>query len=360
MNPFVLWNPINLIDGEARWFLTFLFIISVAAIATHFWKWLCTRLRQKFTSRDELIKDATVSAAISPVAFYIWFLTIIECIDLISDRFFSQSLAYQVRLLVSASAVLTIGWFLFRLKESVTAVLLTRSQNGDLSMHPGKVYGMAKLFSILIAITVALLLMEVTGVSVNTLIAFGGISGLALAFASQEIISNFFGGVMIHVVQPFALGDLINLPSSTLEGYVEEIGWYETRLRSKNMEAIYIPNSLFSKAYVINSTRRSHRRLDEKISIRHKDLTKAPKIIDSIRKSLTSNPAIDESQKLVVNIHQISPYSVDINIKAISSYLEEVRFLELRDSLLIQFFDIVHAAGAEIAVPVEAIISVEK
>lgn len=356
----LLWNPINIIDGEARWFLTFLAIITLASVATHFWRWLCVRLHQKLAAKDELIKDAAVSAAIGPVAFYIWFLTIIECIDLISDHFFSQGLAYQVHLLISTSAVLTIGWFLFRLKENVTAVLLIRSQNGDIALQPGKVYGIAKLFSIVISIILALLLMEVTGVNVNTLIAFGGISGLALAFASQEIIANFFGGIMIHIVQPFALGDLINLPSSTLEGHVEEIGWYETRLRSKDMQAIYIPNSLFSKAYVINGTRRSHRRLDEKISIRHTDLDKAAKIIESIRQFLTNNPGIDASQKLIVNLEQISAYSVDIRVQAISPFVEEAKFLALRDAALLHAFEIIHTAGAEIAIPVEAIISIEK
>ena len=28
----------------------------------------------------------------------------------------------------------------------------------------------------------------------QTLIAFGGIGGLALAFASQQVVANFFGG----------------------------------------------------------------------------------------------------------------------------------------------------------------------
>jgi MscS family membrane protein len=55
-----------------------------------------------------------------------------------------------------------------------------------------------------------------TGSSLNTLIAFGGISGLALAFASQEVIASFFGGLMTYITQPFVIGDWIILPEKNI------------------------------------------------------------------------------------------------------------------------------------------------
>lgn len=355
----LLWNVINLIDGEAGWFLTFLLTITLAASATHFWRWLCVRLQKKFTQNNEPIKNATIQASLLPVTCYIWFLTAIQSIDLVSDRFFSESFTSGLKFIVGVSAVGLISWFLLRVNHNIRVVLLERSKKREIALDPGKVYGLAKLVSVIILCLSAIFLMEVTGVSVNTLIAFGGISGLALAFASQEIIANFFGGIMIHVNQPFALGDLINLPNASLEGTVEEIGWYETCLRSRDKQPIYIPNALFSKAYVINSQRRTHRRINEKISIRHQDLDLSPAIIDEIRSFLQTHPSVDTSYNVLVYIDQVGSAAVELHITALSTSVDEPEFLRFRDALLIQAARIIKAHGAEFSVPFEAIVSLD-
>lgn len=357
---FILWNPINVIDGEAHWFLVFLTILSIAALTTHFWRWFCTRLVQKFQNSDELLKSAAINASFSPIVFYIWFVAFIQAIDLISDHFFSHSLAYEIKLLYSSSAVLTFGWFLFRLKNNVAGVLLEKSKAKEIGLEPGKVYGMQKLFSVLIVIIVLLVLLEVTGVSLNALIAFGGISGLALAFASQEIIANFFGGIMIHIVQPFAIGDSIVLPNSSIEGIVEEIGWYETRLRSKEMQPIYIPNSLFSKAFVVNNGRRSHRRILEKISIRHEDLPKSAAIVADIKKFLIEYESIDSAKRMYVHIDQIASYSLDIGLSALTTSVDETEYYAVRDVVLAKACEIIRSHKAEIAIPRETIVPYDK
>jgi len=360
MYALILWNVINLFDGEARWFLTFLLILAIASVATHAWRWACGSLHRKFAVHDAFVKDAAVQASLLPVTWYIWFLTAIECIDLISDQFFSENLFVGYKPLFGASVVLLIAWFLVGFKQNVMTVLLRKSQNREIALEPGKVYVMAKLVSVIIFVVILLLLMEVTGVSINTLIAFGGISGLALAFASQEIIANFFGGVMIHINQPFAIGDLIDMPSSDIEGYVEEIGWYETCLRSKDKTPIYIPNSLFSKAYVINCTRRTHRRIDEKVSIRHQDIDKAGKITSDIKKFLTNSSDIDTTEKILVHLSQIAPYSVDLSVSALSKIIDEGKFLYFRDQAIVEIASIINAHGAEIAIPLEAVLPLER
>ena len=49
------------------------------------------------------------------------------------------------------------------------------------------------------------------GVNVNTIIASLGIGGMALAFASQDTIANFFGSVSIIVDRPFIVGDYVKM-----------------------------------------------------------------------------------------------------------------------------------------------------
>lgn len=354
------WSLINLIDGEARWFMTFLAILTFAAVATHLWRWAAVALGHKFQAKNQFFKEASIKASLLPVVFYIWFVAFLKVADLVSDEFFSQSLPEQIKLFSRSTLVLTIAWFLFRLKNNVAVVLLQKSRRKQISMEPGSIHGMTKLCSVLIVIITLLLLLEVTGVSFNALIAFGGISGLAFAFASQEVIANFFGGVMIHVVQPFQVGDYIVLPSSSMEGIVEEVGWYETILRSKEMQPIYIPNSFFSKAFVVNNGRRSHRRIQDKISIRHDDLSKAASIINAIRTFLQGYESIDTAKRININIDQIGPYSIDISIMALSSSIDETEFLAVRDCVLTRACAIVEEHGAKLAIPRETVVPYEQ
>ncbi len=339
-------------DGEASWFFSFLFTLTIAAVTTHAWRWLCTSLQNKFLEKNELIKNAAIQASLFPLICYIWFITAVQCLDLISDHFFSESLSGDLKYVFSISAVLVVGWFLLRLNHNIRLVLLERSKRGEIALDPGKVYGIGKLASVIIVILVVILLMDVTGVSVNTLIAFGGISGLAIAFASQEIIANFFGGIMIHINQPFQLGDLISLPNASIEGAVEDIGWYETVLRSKDKQPIYIPNALFSKAYVVNSHRRTHRRVNENISVRHKDLAQVPAIVNVLREYLEKHKLVDKSQNIMVYIDKVAPTSVDLTISCLSTTTSEPLFLQFRDEVLIKAAQIIKEHDAEIAIPV--------
>lgn len=356
MSQLLLWNVINLLDGEASWFLTFLVILTLAAVANHFWRWLSTKLQKKYTQKHELIKKSTIQAATLPVSCYIWFVAAVQTLDLISDRFVSESFTNGLKYLFTISAVLIVGWFLLRINVNIRSVLLERSRNQEIGLDPGKIHGLAKLISVIVVLVMAIVLMDVTGVSLTALVAFGGISGLALAFASQEIIANFFSGIMIHINQPFALGDLISLPTHSIEGTVEEIGWYETCIRSKDKQPIYIPNALFSKAYVINGQRRSHRRINEKISIRHQDLALATPIINEIRHYLSQHEGVDTSQSILVYIDQVSSAAVELHITCLSEYINEAAFLHFRDELIIKAISVIQAHGAEFSIPVEAVV----
>jgi len=357
MQSFLLWNLINLLDGEAGWFLAFLAILTLASVLTHGWRWLSAKLQAKFVRQGKLLKNAAIQASILPVSCFIWFVAVVCILDLLSDRLFSESFATGLKPLFSITAVLLAGWFLLRANHSIRHLLLEQSRHQDIALDPGKVFGLTKLASVVIVLLMAIILMEVSGVGLNTLIAFGGISGLAVAFASQEVIANFFGGIMIHVNRPFSVGDVISLPNSSLDGTVEYIGWYETVLRSKDRQPIYIPNALFSKAYVVNGTRRSHRQVNEKISIRHDDIPQALAVIDDIRKYLQNHAGVDEPHKVLVSIAQVGPVSVDLTINCLSSVVDEAKFLQFRDEVVVHAVGLLKAHGCQLAIPVEAIIN---
>jgi MscS family membrane protein len=192
------------------------------------------------------------------------------------------------------------------------------------------------------------MLLEATGRSFSTLIAFGGIGGLALAFASQEIISNFFGGFMIYITQPFAIDDWILLPDLSVEGVVEQIGWYTTHIRSLDKQPMYIPNSLFNKQVVITRSRMSHRQIKEVVGVRSEDYNKLRAITEDIEKQLRKHHDIDHSQSIIVRFSGYGPSTLDIYISAYTNKVDTSSYMRVKEAILFAIGDTIARHGAEI------------
>lgn len=85
------------------------------------------------------------------------------------------------------------------------------------------------------------------------LFASAGIVGLAVAFAAQDTISQFFGGISIYFDQPFKPGDRIEIDDGEI-GIVQEIGIRSTRIKNLYNNMIVIPNSIIANSKVTNYT----------------------------------------------------------------------------------------------------------
>lgn len=208
-----------------------------------------------------------------------------------------------------------------------------------------------KLGTVLILIIGVMLLLEVTGNSLNTLVAFGGISGLALAFASQEVIASFFGGLMIYVSHPFSIGDWIVLPERSIEGHVEEIGWYNTKIRTFDKRPIYVPNSIFSKIVVVNPSRMSHRQIKETIGIRYRDVASLKGIIADVKELLDKSPDIDHDMYYGVYFSEFGAYSLDILFSAYTFEKSTDGYNKIKEQIFFGIIDILDKHHAELAFP---------
>src|SRR5690606_5396265 len=157
--------------------------------------------------------------------------------------------------------------------------LITRVERN--LVHPGymkepldetTVRAMGKLLRAAVLITSVLIVLQLLGYSVSGVLAFGGIGGLAVGFAAKDLLANFFGGLMIYLDRPFAVGDWVRSPDKEIEGTVEDIGWRLTRIRTFDKRPLYIPNSVFNTISVENPSRMHNRRIYETIGVRYDDI----------------------------------------------------------------------------------------
>ncbi|MBT8507596.1 mechanosensitive ion channel protein MscS [Methanomicrobiaceae archaeon CYW5] len=98
-----------------------------------------------------------------------------------------------------------------------------------------------------IAILIVLSYLEI---DITPLLAAGGIFGIAIALAAQDLISNFFGGALIVVDKPFSVGDRVMIEGNL--GDVVSIGPRSSRIMTLDYQLLTIPNSTIANSIVTN------------------------------------------------------------------------------------------------------------
>ena len=93
------------------------------------------------------------------------------------------------------------------------------------------------------------IILSYLGVDVSAIVTSLGIGGIALALASQELIKNFFGGLMLIMDGTFQVGDRIKIGS--LEGKVIGISLRTIHIQLDDGSVAHIPNSQLLKNTVI-------------------------------------------------------------------------------------------------------------
>ena len=85
-------------------------------------------------------------------------------------------------------------------------------------------------------------------------LASAGIVGIAVGFAAQDTLSNFFAGIAIIADAPYQIGDYVNLAEGQ-RGKVVAIGLRSTRILTRDDVEITIPNSVIGSTAIVNETR---------------------------------------------------------------------------------------------------------
>jgi MscS family membrane protein len=339
---------LRILEGGYGLMVQVISILAFVIIFNFFIKKILFRLREHFIQQQKVWKLSVVSAIHKPLFFFVWFLATLSSLDIIHTKWFPIPL-FDYRLFVGIGSVLTLCWFLLRLKSKIMYSAMQMSQQHKIGWTLGKLDLVGKLGSGAVLLITGILLMDVTGRNMQTLITFGGIGGVALAFASQQVISNFFGGLMIYLTQPFSIGEWVSIPDKKIEGRVELIGFYSTRICNLDKKPIYIPNSVFAQSIISNASRNSHEQFKEIIRLRFEDIQIVNALTKEIYKLLDSLSFVDSLQDNKVHLLQIGTTSLDIEVLAYVSKLENMSFEQARQEILIQIMNLVAKQGAQIA-----------
>ena len=232
-------------------------------------------LGEQFEKTTNVWDDALFKAAQGPLSWFILILGLIWAVQ-ISDGYLDMVLFSPANLDIVRQLtfiVLTMV-FLVRFITLAEARLLdglqAQAEGAQGRLDPTTLHALAKLTRLSVVISAVLVALPTLGIEITALLAFGGVGGIAVGFAAQDLLSNFFGGLMIYLDRPFAIGDWIRSPDREIEGTVESIGWRLTVVRTFDKRPLYVPNSVFAKLALENPSRMTNRRIYETIGIRYR------------------------------------------------------------------------------------------
>lgn len=308
---------------------------------------------KKIISRAEKLNKEGWKARVGkifrpPLSTLLWVLAALYAIDVIGDQVgFSIAVRYLGALRKTA-VVGSSAWIFFRWKNEFEHALLT-SHSTRVDLTTIKVVG--RLATIGASIITGLIILQIFGVNIAPLLAFGSIGAASLGFASKDVIANFCSGIMLYVTRPFVIGDQIYLPEKDLEGKIEEIGWFRTSIRDKEKRAVYLPNNFFSTLIVVNISRMTHRRIKHLLKIGFKDVKKISEIVDEMRKHLERCPHIDQQAPLQVFLKSFGDYACEIEIEAYSTVIDQAEFNQLQHQILLELESILKGMGVTLALP---------
>ncbi|MEO0232969.1 MAG: mechanosensitive ion channel domain-containing protein [candidate division WOR-3 bacterium] len=204
---------------------------------------------------------------------------------------------------------------------SITIVLINIA-SGFLKIYTEKLKEALPSVSILeniikisILIIGLLVLLNFLGISIIPIITALGVGGIAIALALQDTLSNLFAGFHIILSKHIRPGDYVKLQTGE-EGYVVDITWRNTTIKSLLNNLIVIPNSRLSSTIFTNY------HLPEKemsliipVTVSYdSDLERVEEVTTSIAKEVLREIYGKEDDEVFIRYSSFGEYGINFNV----------------------------------------------
>lgn len=310
------------------------------------------RLHPKAANSKTIWDEVLIEAIHKPLRVFIW----------VSGLRFAAAIAHKVDQSVSifkafdklhdAAVIILLVWFLVRFISFSQEKVLARKVY---KLDKTSVNALGQILRVSIIITGSLIVLQTLGYSITGLLALGGASTIVVGLAAKDMMSNFFGGLMIYFDRPFAIGDWVRSPDRSIEGTVEHIGWRLTRIRTFDKRPLYVPNGVFSNITVENPSRMTNRRIFAKVGLRYEDAAEMATILKDIEAMLNVHAAIDTKQTLMVNLIEFGESSLIFMIYAFTKTTDWVQFQSIQQDVFLKVIEIITQHGAQCAFPTSTV-----
>lgn len=230
--------------------------------------------------------------------------------NLISEKldYWVESIIKLLPNIALAALVMVVGFYIAKYVQKIASKLIHKiSKNITLN----------NLFSsIIYFIFIGIVIFTVLSIlqldkAVTSILAGAGILGLALAFAFQDIASNFMSGIFISFRKPLKVGDIVEVKGYM--GKVKEVNLRDTVVETFQGQTVIIPNKEVFQNPIENYSYLQKRRFDLSVGVSYgEDLEKVREITLNAVSDIEELSKVDTTQVYFV---EFGDSSINLSVR---------------------------------------------
>ena len=237
--------------SAALLFVVFLIASGVANVVMRVFLGRLTRRTQG--TLDEELLNVVRGPVVLFIALTGLFLALLILTNLESPRY-ALLAGYddQIRRAWLVVVIAEVAYLLYHLLDAtMTWYIQSVAQTTETQLDDRLLPPLKRIMPLLVYSLGFLMALSVLNIPISPILAGLGIGGLAVALAVQPTLANFFAGTYVVTEGELNVGDYIELQGGP-SGYVMEVGWRSTKIRSMYNNLVIIPNSQMANSIVTN------------------------------------------------------------------------------------------------------------
>lgn len=208
--------------------------------------------------------------------------------------------------IVAAGLILWLGFKIVKKLVQWVGVALEKAGLSD-SIRPF----LSATFSIILKGAVLFIIATVIGADLTGLVAILAAAGFAVGMALQGSLGNFASGILILTLNPYKIGDWIQLEDKF--GRVEEIGIFSTDVLTPGNKILIIPNSKITDSVVTNYSERGMIRLELEVTMPYAE--SFPKVKKIILDAISGIPKVMKEPSPEIGINTFDSHSIELLVR---------------------------------------------
>lgn len=203
---------------------------------------------------------------------------------------------------------------------------------------------------VLWALAIVIILQNL-GYNISALVAGLGISGVAIAFALQNVLSDIFASFSIYLDKPFQIGDFIIIGEDM--GIVKRIGIKSTRIQTLQGQELVVCNKELTESRVHNYKKMQRRRIIFNFGVTYSTTSQQLKKITEIIKDIIGKIEITELDR--VHFKEFGEFSLNFEAVYYLNSSDYSVYMDTQQEINLQLKDRLEKEGVQMAYPTQTV-----
>lgn len=225
------------------------------------------------------------------------------------------------------------------------------------SLDPSLITIIKYFTTILIWLVAILLLLQSFEVNLTAVLGGLGITGIAVAFALQNILGDLFASIGLYTDQPFRTGDFIKVGGKNGEssGTVEQIGLRTTRIRTLEGDLLVYNNRKLTEAEVFNVELMKRRRIVINFGVEYG--TSKAQIVEILKGCEQIGTEITKGCGDFDRVHfyRLGSYSLDFELVYYINTGDYGKYMDSLQQCNLMILELLEKVGTKLAYPTQSV-----